>query len=193
VWLEEVERLLAASPVRRRPLGDGEEAAAVLVPLYVAGGVLWVVLTRRSDSLPNHGGQYAFPGGTREDGDEDEVATALREAAEELGIERSVVVVLGALDDVRTPSGFVISPVVGALPYPLALSPSGEEVQAVVPVPFAYLANPEAVETEELVVGGERVASPVFHFRGHRIWGATGRIVSDLVSRLTGAPVAPVE
>jgi len=193
VWLEEVERLLAARPVRRRAVEDGQQAAAVLVPLYVAGGGLWVVLTQRSESLPNHGGQFAFPGGGRKEGDEDEVATALREAGEELGIDPSLVLVLGQLDDVWTPTGFVVSPVVGALPYPLALTPSAGEVQAVVPVPFAYLANPEAVEAEELTVAGERVASPVFHYRGHRIWGATARIVSDLVSRLSGDPGRPEE
>jgi len=190
VWLEEVERLLAEAPVRRRSRGEGERAAAVLVPLYVAGGALWVVLTKRAEALPNHGGQYAFPGGACEPGDDDEVSTALREAGEELGIDRSVVVVLGQLDDVRTTTGFVVSPVVGALPYPIAMNPAGDEVQAVVPVPLTYLANPEAVESEELVVGGESIASPVFHYRGHRVWGATARIVSDLVSRLTGAPVA---
>jgi 8-oxo-dGTP pyrophosphatase MutT (NUDIX family) len=193
VWLEEVERLLAATPVRRRSPAEGETRAAVLVPLYVAGGALWVVLTKRSDALPNHGGQYAFPGGACEEADDDEVATALREAGEELGIQPSTVVVLGPLDDVVTPTGFVISPVVGALPFPLEMAPSAEEVQAVVPVPFAYLANPEAVESEDLVVGGEHIASPVFHLRGHRIWGATARIVSDLVSRLTGAPAGPAE
>ena len=190
---EEVERLLAARPVRRRPPIEGQTASAVLVPLYVAGGSLWVVVTRRTNSLPNHGGQYAFPGGVRQDGDEDEVATALREAGEELGVDSSVVLVLGQLDDVWTQTGFVISPVVGALPYPLALQPSAEEVEAVVPVPFAYLANPEAAETEELVVAGERVTSPVFHYRGHRVWGATALIISDLVCRLSGVPVAPVE
>jgi len=190
VWLEEVERLLAAAPVRRRSPAEGQTAAAVLVPLYVTRGALWVVFTKRSETLPNHSGQYAFPGGACEEGDEDEVATALREAGEELGIDPAVVVVLGQLDDVWTPSGFVISPVVGALPFPLVMRPSSEEVQAVVPVPFAYLANPEAVENEDLAVGGEQIISPVFHYRGHRVWGATARIVSDLVSRLTGAPVA---
>ncbi len=193
MWLEEVERLLAARPVRRRPPAEGQEAAAVLVPLHVDGGNLWVTLTRRAAALPNHGGQLAFPGGTREAGDEDEVATALREAGEELGIDPAGVLVLGQLDDVVTVTGFVVSPVVGALPYPLALKPSEREVEAVVAVPYAYLANPEAVETEELVVAGERITSPVFHYRGHRIWGATARVVADLVERLSGVPLAPRE
>ncbi len=193
MWLEEVERLLAAHPIRRRRLAEGLSAAAVLVPLYAAGGSLWVILTRRAAALPNHGGQLAFPGGARAPSDEDEVATALREAGEELGIDPAGVLVLGHLDDAVTPSGYVVSPVVGAVPYPLDLHPSAAEVEAVVPVPFAYLANPEAVEVEELEVAGERIASPVFHYRGHRVWGATARIVSDLVGRLSGAPVAPEE
>lgn len=123
MWFEEVERLLAATPVRRKPSGNGFVASAVLVPLYVAAGELWVLLTRRTDSLPQHAGQYAFPGGVRTEGDEDEVATALRETHEELGIEPSLVVVLGQLSDVWTPTGFLISPVVGGIPHPLTSGP----------------------------------------------------------------------
>ena len=78
MWLEEARRLLAATPVRRKPAGNGLVASAVLVPLYVAAGELWVLPTRRTDTLPKHAGQYAFPGGVRAEGDEDEVATALR-------------------------------------------------------------------------------------------------------------------
>ena len=191
MWLDEVERLLAEKPVRRRPTTDALAEAAVLVPLYVAGGTLWVVLTRRAASLPQHAGQYSFPGGARSAEDEDEVANALREAHEELGIDPAVVVILGHLDDALTPTGFVISPVVGALPHPLEFRPDAGEVDEVVPVPFHYLANPAAVEMEDLLVGGDVVPSPVFHYRSHRIWGATARIISDLVERLSGAPVAP--
>ena len=163
---------------------------AVLVPLYVAAGHLWVLLTRRTDSLPLHGGQVAFPGGVREEGDENEVATALREAHEELGIDPSHVVLLGQLKDVWTPSGFLISPVVGAIPYPLTVRPAPEEVEAVVQVPFSYLAKPEVVEEQELAIAGERVASPIYDYRNHRIWGATARILADLIGRLTGGAAA---
>jgi 8-oxo-dGTP pyrophosphatase MutT (NUDIX family) len=190
MWLEEVATLLTATPVQRREPSKGQVSAAVLVPLCVAAGELWVLLTRRAEGLPHHAGQYSFPGGVREDGDADEVATALREAHEELGIDPAVVVVLGRLNDVWTPSGFLISPVVGALPYPLSFRPHDKEVEAVVPVPFTYLANPEAVEEQEIVVGGVKVLSPVYHYRSHRIWGATARIVADLVARLTGGAVA---
>ncbi len=190
MWLEEVQRLLAAVPVRRKAESNGLVVAAVMVPLYVAAGQLWVLLTQRTDSLPQHGGQVAFPGGAREEGDENEVATALREAHEELGIDPSHVVVLGQLNDVWTPSGFLISPVVGAIPYPLMVRPASEEVEAVVQVPFSYLAKPEVVEEEELEIAGERLASPIYHYGSHRIWGATARILADLIGRLTGGAAA---
>jgi hypothetical protein len=75
----------------------------------------------------------------------------------------SLVVVLGRLSDVWTPTGFLISPVVGAIPHPVSIHPESNEVEAVVPVPFAYLANPEVVEEQEVVIAGEKVVSPVFH------------------------------
>jgi len=193
MWLEEVERLLAARPVRRCSPERKLTRAAVLVPLYVNAGELWLLLTRRAAGLPNHAGQMAFPGGVREDGDEDEVDTALRETHEELGVRPATVMVLGHLDDVLTPSGFVISPVVGALPFPLEVTPSGEEIESVVPIPFHTLANPRLVEYQELMVDGEVMVSPVFHYHGHRVWGATARMIADLVARLTGAEPALAE
>jgi len=186
MWFEQVRQLLGAFPVRRLALVPGESAAGILVPMYVAGGELMVLFTRRSESLPHHAGQYSFPGGVREERDEDEVATALRETHEELGIDPSVVMVLGRLDDVRTPTGFLISPVVGALPHPVAITRADREVETVVHVPFRALAQPETVERQEFIFEGERVTVPVYHYDGHRIWGATARVVADLVQRLTG-------
>jgi len=193
MWLEEVERLLASRPVRRRDPDPALTPAAVLVPLYVAAGELWVLLTRRADDLPYHAGQVSFPGGAREERDEDEVATALRETGEELGIDPGVVMVLGQLDDVATPTGFVVSPVVGALPHPLEVSPASGEVESVVRIPLSTLANPQLVEYQELTVGEERLLSPVYHYHGQRVWGATARVIADLVSRLTGAELEPAE
>lgn len=185
-WLEEVEKLLQDAPVQRVDARDGLTRAAVLVPLYVAHSELWVLLTRRSDSLPHHAGQIAFPGGTAEEDDADEVATALREAEEEIGLPAEKVLVLGQLDDLATPTGFVISPVVGAIPYPFTARPAAGEVEAVLPVPFSFLANPEMIEQQVFEFEGRRVVSPVYHYRGHRVWGATAKIIADLVERLTG-------
>jgi hypothetical protein len=83
--------------------------------------------------------------------------------------------------------------VVGAIPFPLTVQPASEEVAAVVQIPFAYLANPEVVEEQELEIAGERVVSPVYHYRNHRIWGATARVLADLIGRLTGGVPAAGE
>lgn len=190
-WLEEVEKLLQGAPVQRVGATDGLTHSAVLVPLYVAHGELWVLLTRRSDSLPHHAGQIAFPGGACEDGDADEVATALRETEEEVGIPVDKVVVLGQLDDLATPTGFVISPVVGAITFPFEAHPAAGEVEAVLPVPFSFLANPEMIEQQVFEYRGRQVVSPVYHYRGQRVWGATAKIIADLVQRLTGRVLVP--
>ena len=190
-WLEEVEKLLQSRPLLRIGEADGLTRASVLVPLYVAQGELWVLLTRRSDSLPHHAGQIAFPGGAAEDSDADEVATALREAEEEVGIPADKVLVLGYLDDLATPTGFLISPVVGAIPYPFEAKPAEGEVEAVLPVPFSFLSNPEMVEQQVFTVKGDEIVSPVYHYRGQRVWGATARIIEGLVERLTGTPIVP--
>jgi len=190
-WLEEVEKLLQGAPVQRVGATDGLTHSAVLVPLYIAHSELWVLLTRRSDSLPHHAGQIAFPGGAAEAGDADEVATALRETEEEIGIPASQVLVLGQLDDLATPTGFIISPVVGAIPYPFEVQLAAGEVEAVLPVPFSFLANPEMIEHQVFEHRGKQVVSPVYHYRGRRVWGATAKIIADLVQRLTGTMLVP--
>lgn len=184
-WYDEVEERLAAQPVRRRPLRSGMTPAAVLVPLYVSDGSLWLLLTRRSDELPTHAGQVSFPGGVCDAADEDEVATALREAHEELGLLPESVRLLGYLNDLETPTGYHILPVVGALPWPVPLAPASREVESVLSVPWSSISSPELVGTEMLPVEGSMVPCPVFMVQGHRIWGATARILADLVERLT--------
>lgn len=186
-WLHEVERALADAPVRRVVQSAGLQRAAVLVPLFVRGGSLWVLLTRRSESLRHHPGAIAFPGGGAQDGDEDEVATALREAEEELGIEAGRAIVLGQLSDAVTATGFVISPVVAAIPEPVGLAPTTAEVVELLPVPVAALASPTLVEEQEAIVGGEAVLSPVLHYGPHCVSGATAVIVLDLLARLSAS------
>jgi 8-oxo-dGTP pyrophosphatase MutT (NUDIX family) len=183
-WFDEVAERVASRPAARLPEAGELRPAAVLVPLQVRAGEIWVILIRRSEAVPRHAGQVAFPGGAREEGDDDEVANALREAGEELGIPAGAVMVLGHLDEVGTSSGFAVAPVVGALPSDVEPRPAGGEVAAVVQAPLRYLASPELVEEHEEVRRGVRVVSPVFHYRGLRIAGATAHILADLLARL---------
>src|SRR5260370_882378 len=133
----------------RRIRLDGFLESAVLVPIVVEPDAsARLLFTVRPADMSKHAGQIAFPGGKRDPGDADLAATALREAAEELGIEPAAVEVLGLLDDVPTPTGFVITPVVARLLGPLELRPSAREVAEVFAVPLDELRDPTRYKSE---------------------------------------------
>jgi 8-oxo-dGTP pyrophosphatase MutT (NUDIX family) len=159
-------------------------AAAVLLPIVVEPGVPERLLfTLRHDGLSTHAGQISFPGGKREADDVDAAACAVRETREELGIEPAAVEVLGQLDDVPTPTGFLITPVVASVRGPLHLTPSAGEVAEVLDVRLDELARPEthrADGTREL--RGIVYVMHEYHLGGHRIWGATARMVHELLA-----------
>lgn len=178
------DRLAAALAVRRaRALDVGDRtSAAVLVPLQAADDGVHVVYIRRAPDLPQHAGQVAFPGGTREAGDATLEATALREAHEEIGLAPADVAVLGRLDDIETvASRFVISPFVGRVPYPYAWAPHPGEVDAIFTVPLPRLLAPDAEHLAHWDIDGHTV--PITHFPvgDHVIWGATHRITRSLL------------
>ena len=147
-WILQVRQRLASPPPSR--LGPGEaRQAAVLVPLYVEAGQLWTVLTRRTDDLPHHRGQIAFPGGGREIGEEP-WDTALRETQEEIGLDPRKVLKLGELDEAQTPSGFRIIPCVGAVPQPLETAPNAAEIAEIFSVPLTAFADVRMAEEREV-------------------------------------------
>jgi 8-oxo-dGTP pyrophosphatase MutT (NUDIX family) len=184
-WILEARARLGSPPARRlagRPAAE-LRPAAVLVPLYVDGPELWTVLTKRTDTLPNHPSQIAFPGGSREAG-EDPWTAALREAGEEVGLDPDRVVRLGELDEQDVPTGFRIVPCVGAIPHPYELRPSEAEIAEVLRLPLSAFTNPRLVEERPVVYDGARRSLRVYHVGGRQIWGATARILHDLLERL---------
>jgi 8-oxo-dGTP pyrophosphatase MutT (NUDIX family) len=115
---EEIRRIITGRQRQSLPL-EKKRLAAVLVPLYMEGGGLQILLIKRTEHVKTHQGQIAFPGGTWHPGDANPIATALREAHEEMGIRPADVEVLGELDDTSTAtSNFLITPVVGFIPSP---------------------------------------------------------------------------
>jgi 8-oxo-dGTP pyrophosphatase MutT (NUDIX family) len=156
--------------------------AAVLVPLLEVEGALHILFTRRAASLPHHQGQVAFPGGSRDAGDADAEATALREADEEVGLRPADVRVLGRLDDIETvASRFLITPVVGVAPYPYPWHPCAHEVDTIFTVPVHDLLAP-GIEREELWdFDGRQIPIRFFPVAGQVIWGATHRITRNLL------------
>jgi 8-oxo-dGTP pyrophosphatase MutT (NUDIX family) len=142
-----------------------------------------VLLTVRHERLRTHAGQIAFPGG-RVDSGEDAVDAALREAHEELGLEPTSVEVIGSMDDYRTITGFVITPVIGIIPPDLPLTPHEPEVADWFETPLAFLLNPgNHLRRSALLHGTERHYYEI-PWQGRRIWGATAAIIINLARRL---------
>ena len=188
-WILQVRERLASPPPRR--LGPREaRQAAVLVPLYVEAGELWTLLTRRTESLPHHKGQIAFPGGGRELG-EDPWSAALRETEEEIGIDARRILRLGELDEADTPSGFRIIPCVGAVPQPVETRPNAAEIDEVFAVPLTAFANPRLVEERRVLLDGQPRALRIYHVGSRQVWGLTARILQNLLVRLGLEPLDP--
>lgn len=180
-WILELRQRLSVPPATRLVPSE-RRPAAVLVPLFVDAGELWVLLTKRSETLPQHRGQIAFPGGGRELG-EDEWAAALRESHEEIGLDPRLVVPIGCLDEAATPSGFTILPCVGAIPA--GFQPrANAEIAEVFCLPLAAIADPKLVETRRVRVDGRSRELLVYHVGSRQIWGLTARILANLLERL---------
>ena len=188
-WILELRARLSSPAGRRLPPDDTREAA-VLVPLYVDAGGLWTLLTKRSEDLPHHRGQIAFPGGSLEAG-EDAWAAALRETEEEVGIDPKKVLRLGELDEASTPSGFRIVPCVGAVPFPLETQLNSAEIEEVFPVPIQAFANPRMIEDRVVSFDGKPRELRIYHIGGRQVWGLTARIIQNLLDRLGMAPPPP--
>jgi 8-oxo-dGTP pyrophosphatase MutT (NUDIX family) len=163
-------------------------AAAVLVPVIAGITEPTLLYTQRPEEMPTHAGQISFPGGRWEHTDADAHATALREAHEEMGIDPSQVLLLGELDDVATPVGFVITPVVGWLGSLPELNPDPREVAEYFLVPINELADPAHFRDLGVrKIAGKTYRTPEYRVAGRLIWGATARITQRLLEVL--APV----
>ncbi|HTZ88113.1 MAG TPA: CoA pyrophosphatase [Solirubrobacteraceae bacterium] len=171
-------KLFASDPAEQTP-------AAVLVPLFLPAddGPPSVVLTRRRAELRRHAGEISFPGGRHDEADADLRETALREAEEEIGLTREVVTPLGELPAISTfATGYLIHPFVGLIPPGQSWRLSPREVDAVLELP---LGDVRASRTRtEIERRGFRFEVDAYILDGHLIWGATFRIIEDLLSEL---------
>ncbi len=166
----------------------GERQAAVLVPFVGAAAEPTLLFIRRAEGLDAHAGQVAFPGGNRDPKDAGPVATALREAQEEIGLDPADAEVLGLMPDVLTgTTGYRITGVVGLLAPRAVPRPDGREVAETFTVPLAALADPAVYREERRTVNGTVRWVPYFDVEPHLIWGATGRIVRGLLDHLDPA------
>jgi 8-oxo-dGTP pyrophosphatase MutT (NUDIX family) len=157
--------------------------AAVLVPLYRERSEWRVLLTQRTDLVEHHKGQVSFPGGRVDDDDDDRVQTALREAEEEIGLKPQHVAVLGQLDELLTVTQYRITPIVGVIPWPYPFVLSTVELSEVFGAPLRWLADAANLETQyrDPIAPGRPVPVYYFRYEGHTIWGATARMLLNLL------------
>mgnify|MGYP001368574977 CR=1 FL=1 len=188
----DVEKLRGRLDARRRIGESGLKRAAVLVAICVADAKPHLLLTRRTDTVPTHKGQVAFPGGGATDEDEGPHQTALREAEEEVGLDPLSVEILGCLDDFPTVNRDTwVTPVVAVLRQKPSLEPDPNEVARIFWVSLDDLVDKKRWRREEHLLGASRW--PVFYFDadGENLWGLSAYIVLQLLALLpAGAPLA---
>ncbi len=169
---------------RARRVDPSLAAAAVLLPLVRRDDLWRLVLTRRARTLRRQPGDFAFPGGMVEPGDDSALGAALRESREEIGLDPARVRVLGRLDERRTYHGFRLSA------FPVEIGPGarlapGPEVEEIFEIPWIALPEMEQTSVERLPVGpdGELRSRVIFRypFEGRDVWGLTARLIRDLL------------
>ena len=183
------------SPKPIEEQGSSLRRSAVLIPLFNVASEYRVLFTKRTDSVEAHKGQISFPGGRIEEEDGSPLETALREADEEIGLSRKDVTVLGQMDDARTvSSNYIVHPFVGLIPYPYDFKTSVQEVKELIEVPFqVFLSGDSAGENTPVVYAGATYQTLAYHYRGEVIWGATARIMQNLVDLVKRKLNLPVE
>jgi 8-oxo-dGTP pyrophosphatase MutT (NUDIX family) len=159
--------------------------AAVLIPIVRRQTGLTVLLTRRTEHLRDHAGQIAFPGGRCEGSDLSPVETALREAAEEVGLVSAQVEVLGQLPEYRTGTGFLITPVVGLVSPPLNLRLDDFEVAEAFETPLDFLLDPSNHHRHQIKIGADWHEYWALPWQGYYIWGATAGMLVSLYRLLS--------
>ncbi len=161
----------------------GRTPAGVLVPLYLDGGELHAVFTRRRAELSRHAGEISFPGGRRDEEDPSLEATALREAEEEIGLPAGEVELAGALPPTPTfVTSYRIHPFVGVIRAGHAWTPQPQEVDAVLELSLAALVRGH--RAQRLLRKGVPFKTPTYTVGEHFVWGATARIVQTLLERV---------
>jgi 8-oxo-dGTP pyrophosphatase MutT (NUDIX family) len=172
------------------PIEGDFRPAAVLIALFVREDTLHVVLTKRTDNVRTHQGQVSFPGGSFEAADGTLERTALREAHEEVGLDPDHVTVLGVLDDLPTfVSGFQVRPFVAEIPHPYEFVHDVTEVDHVFSPPLEIFADPTRRREEVRERDGREFVMTSYDVDGNVVWGATARMLEQLVGRIAAARV----
>ncbi|MFT7178173.1 MAG: 8-oxo-dGTP pyrophosphatase MutT (NUDIX family) [Oceanospirillaceae bacterium] len=167
-----------------------QKSAAVLLAITDDKDNPEVILTRRSLLMPTHKGQVAFPGGKAEDDDADLVATALREAYEEVALKPQSVIVVGQMGQVLSRQGFLVTPIVGVVPAAVVnqLIPNLDELDRIFTVPLSFFIDTKPVMDALPIIAGVKQV-PSFYYDEYRIWGMTAFILAEFVNLVYDARI----
>lgn len=179
---DKIRRALARHSCRQIPQGV-LKPAAVLLLTYLKDGHDMILFTRRTEHLPHHAGEIAFPGGRTHPEDPDRRATALRETEEEMGIRSADVTLLGRLDDFVSVYGFHVVPYVGTIRSGYPFSINRHEIAEVIEVPVTRLCEPGVYHMENWEHAGRLHPVCFFTVDNHQIWGLTGAILRQYLQR----------
>ena len=173
------------SPPLLELLEKRRSPAAVLLGLIERPAGLTLLFTERSPDLRDHPGQVSFPGGRIESDDDGPEAAAIREAGEEVGMERRLVSIAGRLEDLLTVTGFLVTPVVAFVASEFRPVADGREVAEVFEVPLEYLLDKRNIRSTLRERLGTRIRVYQIDYDGHRIWGATASILVQFLSLIS--------
>ena len=194
---ERSRRLASGLPVASPPIGSDFSLndvgampqvwrpASVLVPLIRRDTGITVLLTQRTEDMPSHAGQIAFPGGRRQAEDIDATATALRETEEEVGLTRDFIDVVGSLDLYRTGTGYQITPIVGIVTPGFTMRADPREVADVFEVPLDHFLDERNHRIDSRVWQGRERRYYAMPYGERYIWGATAGMLKNLHFILT--------
>lgn len=156
------------------------KAAAVLVPVVENHNQLSVLLTKRASHLKHHASQISFPGGKVEEQDASPIATALREAEEEIGLAEDKVDIIGQLHPYHTISGYVVTPIVAMVKPPLMLTADANEVAEIFQIPLSHFLDDKNHIHITSYYKGKTHPVTFMPFQQYNVWGATAAILADL-------------
>ncbi|RLI30400.1 CoA pyrophosphatase [Candidatus Bathyarchaeota archaeon] len=183
--LEERLAKLLSRRTRKKLTLDGYEKAAVLILLYMKNCDYYIVLTKRTETVESHKGQISLPGGRFMDEDKTLEYTALRECFEEVGINPADVRILGMLDDDKTlTSNYIVTPIIGFIPYTPRFKKNSLEVEEILELPISVL-KPENFQLEVYNYKGEEYLTYTLKYGENIIWGLTGRILKNFAEILS--------
>ena len=181
-----IEQILAGYE-RKTIVNLALKSAAVLIPLFEKDDICHILFTKRTDKVQYHKGEISFPGGGYEEKDRGSMKrTMLREVCEELGVAARDIEIFGELDDFITTSNYVVTPLVGEIPYPYNFKLSPFEIEKLIEVPVKSLLADHPAKEDKIEFDGQLWDSYIYEYEDNVIWGVTARILHQFLDLIFG-------